>query len=361
MPWWCHLQTAMSNDYGQTRRTVLRTAGATIAGIGGATAVAGASNEELSRVHMVLGTVNSPISRDVQERVRERAISAYRREKGEDPKRAGRVHNTDNNPVVGYAVGFDDNGTPHYMSVKTPDPADVGARHSELKQRVRNLKSRMNSPGTMSETQSVSTASSSWEYEMGIYAGGGTNNDAGSIDHEIDVYRLTEDGVSDGETFAAVQIMTTEPGVYSNLSGDTLHDWSPADNSPGTESNALVDYGPEQAFSGDGDQTAYLSARNTTLSWTWTHNGDVTTDTDTSANEADQFLGDFTQSYGGGTGDNEEQLGCGTAVETNQPSSGFYDIVTLTAEETFFYASGSVYDEETVVDEQTVNMDYEYL
>ncbi|WP_135826956.1 hypothetical protein [Halorussus ruber] len=319
-------------------------------------------SEGPSRVQTAFGSVASPVGEELQDRLWERAVEAYRRENGEYPKRAARFHSADDKPLVGFAVGFDDRGVPHYFSAKTPDPSKVDQRVADLKRRVEEFRTQIGSTGVFSETQSVTTQSKSWEFEVGFYGSAGTDTDAGTIHHDIEVHRLTNDGTSDGETFAPIQIMETVPDVYSNLSGDTFHDWSPAQSSPGVESSSLTDYAPVNPISGDGTKSARLSARDTPLSWSWTHNGDVTTDSATDANDADQLHGDFKQDYGSGTGDNTEELGCGTAVETNQPSSGYYDIVELTAEETFFYTNGgSVYDEVTVTDKETMSIDYEYL
>ncbi|WP_435365651.1 hypothetical protein [Haloarchaeobius sp. DYHT-AS-18] len=288
-------------------------------------------------------------------------MAAYVSAHGGAPKQAAFARSSGDTPVVGYAVGFDDGGVPHYYSVTTGDPARVDERHETLDHRVQLLREELAGSSVASESFSVSPQSQSWEFEMAIYAGGGASSDAGSISHNVELKRLTNDGTSDGETFAAIQTMTAQPEAYSNLSGDTWHDWSPAENSPGTESQALIDYGPEASKSGDGTKSATLSARGTPLSWSWEHDGDVTTESDTSANEADMMHGDFHQSYGGGTGDLEEEMGCGTAIETNQPSSGYYDLATLSAEETFFYANGYVYDQRVISDEQTLSVDYEYL
>lgn len=356
-----HSENAMSEEKYRTRRSVLKTTALATAGLAGTTVTAAGSTGR-SRVQVTLGSVNAPIKQNTQDRLWERAVEAYHQEHGEYPKRAARFRSADDNPLVAFAVGFDDNGVPHYFSAKTPDPEEVAERQSAFQKRVERFESAIQGPGVFSESQSVTTQSKTWEIEVGFFGSGGTDTDAGTIHHDIEVYRLTDDGTSDGETFAAIQIMDVEPDVYSNLSGDTFHDWSPAQNSPGVQSSSLTDYAPVNAISGDGTKTASLTARDTSLSWSWDHNGDVTTDSNTDANKADQLHGDFTQSYGGGTGDKEEEMGCGTAVETNQPSTGYYDIVTLTAKETFFYTNGSgVYDEETVTDEETMSIDYEYL
>ncbi|RYJ14574.1 hypothetical protein ELS19_11850 [Halogeometricum borinquense] len=307
------------------------------------------------------GSVDSPVSLSTQKTLRKRAIKAYRQDAREDPKKGVSSQQTSEASLVGFAVGFDNHGVPRYVTATTSDPNEVEAQQAQLQNRVSDLQQMIQNNPTVG-TQEVTAADSPiWTLEFGICAGGGADSDAGSITHDVSVYHLDNDSVDNGEVFAAVQVLEMVPDVYDNLDGTCIQDWQPAINSPGTQSESLTNYAPQNPVSGDGSKSASFSARGVSKSFSWTHNGDVTTEDKISSQDADELYAEFDQLFGGGTGDNTEELGCASLVETNQPSDGKYNIVTLDAKGLFFHSTGQVYDETEITDQQTIEVDYNHV
>ena len=346
-----------------TRRKFLTVSGASTLAIAttGVGKVGAVSNStDLSRVQVALGSVNSPVSQKTQEELRQKAIEAYRQDGGEEVKQAKAVQEADDAPLVGFAVGFDNQGVPRYLTAKTADPNVVEAQQEQLKERASSLRQEIQSA---SITQQVVTQDNDpyWDKYMSIFAGSGADNSAGTIDHDIDVFHLDNDGVNDGEHIAIVEVMTRKPGVYTNLNGTTTQDWTKATNSPGTEADALNDYAPQNDVTGDGTKTKEYSARGVENSFSWEQNGDVTTENETDSQDADELLAEFYQTQAGDASSTNQELGCVSVVEVSQPDEGTLDIAKVTAEGAFYVSSGGVYDDEVITDEQTINIPFSIL
>lgn len=345
----------MSEEHGHNRRQVLKTAGAALAGLAGTSGVAAATSPK--RVQMTFGTTKSPVTLREQRDLRQRAARAYRAERGGQPKLAARGRDVDDTPIVGYAVFFDAAGAPRQVSVETNDPAAVAEKHRELTDKVNTLSSQ-----TIGTTD-VTTQSSSWEFELGWYGYGEAGANAGEIDHDMELYHLTEDGDSTGENFAVRQIMTTTPLDYSNYIGKLTEDWGPAKTSPGVNSTAFVDVGPENDKSGGGTKTAEFSALNVAKSFSWTQDGsNVVTSNTTSSEDSQDLYATYDQDYGTTGNDLENEMGGASVVNTNQPSDDqYYDLVRGKARETFLLYGGTYNDQQDAIDEKVMDVNFNYL
>jgi len=346
-----------------SRRSFLSTTGGVLlaAGTVGAANVGAVSNSSgLKRVQTAFGSVSSPISQQTRESLRQKALEAYREDGGQNAKKARAVQASDDAPLVGFAIAYDNTGVPQYLTAKTADPEQVDAQQEQLEERANALSKEIQNT-SITPAAVIQQDEPFWSQQMAILAGGGADNGAGSIDHDIEVYHLDNDGVSDGENIAIVQWMTRQPEAYTNLNGDTTHDWEKARNSPGTESNALIDYAPQNDVTGNGTKTKTYSARDVENSFSWEHDGDVTAESNTDSQDADEHLAEFYQTQAGDASDTEQELGCVSVVEVSQPSDGFYDIAKVDAVGSFYVSGGNVYDEEEITDSQTINLGFDYL
>jgi len=346
-----------------SRRSFLSKAGAALvaAGTVGTANVGAVSDNGLDRVQIGLGTVDSPIGEETRESLRQKALQAYREDGGQNARAAAAAQTGDDAPLVGFAVAYDNVGVPQFLTAKTADPQQVEKQHQQLKERASSLHKQIQTTNITPQDVLPQDDDPFWSQQMAILAGGGANNGAGEIDHNIEVYHLDNDGVSGGENFAIVQWMTRTPEAYTNLSGTTTQDWQKAKNSPGVESNALIDYAPQNKVTGDGTKTKDYSARGVEKEFSWEHDGDVTQENNTDSQDADEHLAEFYQTQAGNASDTSQELGCVSVVEVSEPSDGFYDIAEVDASGLFYVSGGTVYDEEEITDSQTINMGFEFL
>jgi hypothetical protein len=346
-----------------SRRSFLSKASATLvaAGTVGTANVGAVNNSGLDRVQIALGSVNSPVKQETCENLRQKALQAYREDGGQNASAGRAIQDGEDAPLVGFAVAYDNAGVPQYLTAKTADPARVEKQQQQLKERTRSIQKEIQATNIAPREVLQQDDNPTWKQELGITAGGGVNTDAGSIEHDIEVFHLNNDGVSDGENFAIVQTMTREPETYTNLNGRTTQDWQKAKNSPGVESNALIDYAPQNKVAGDGSKTKDYSARGVEKDFSWEHDGDVTQENRTDAQDADQHIAEFYQTQAGAASDKDQEMGCASVVEVTEADDGFLDIAKVDAEGKFFLSAGQVYDSVKVTDSQTINIAFSLL
>ncbi|WP_396613951.1 hypothetical protein ACH9L7_19080 (plasmid) [Haloferax sp. S1W] len=338
-----------------SRRTALKTITGSLLGAGTFSSVGSAASGRLDRVQVSYGSLTSPITASERATLTSQAKEAFKQDVGQYPEAAGSVADAPKPNCVGYAVGFDNRGTPTYMSVRAADQESVSDRHAELEGRVEHLRAGISS-STISQTYPSPQASQNWDPATTIYASAGAQNSAGTVDHEIEFFHLENDGVSDGETFATIQRITSSPETYKHSSVNLEQDYSPATNSVGVQSNALTDYATSSTVSGSGTKSAEISARGTPKSFSWTHNDSKTsTESRTDSEDSDNLFAEFVLLPG--DGNTKENSAAASAVETDEPSEGVYDVVTASITGNFFFDISS----ETLTDSHTIDVDYGLL